>query len=311
MAKCIGALWWRRPLCAVMVGMVSTVRGQKLRYGAVALAVVLVACCATSCKKSQQRPGTAEKPIAVKVTLDETGYRTKTREVVAGWINVTFQNRTAVSRDIALVRLGPNKTPADLDKALEDPKALEALGDSFAFEGGATMVPAQSTVSFRTEVFTGQFIFGALPEMVKGIGRPAPLRVGPGDPPLSDPKTPSTVRLDAFSHILLGDLKKSGPQSLSVVGEGPGVHELRLYKVQTGVAPTSAYNAVPAMKDAPDQATPLVRPELGVSALGPGFLNVRDISLTSGDYIMTCFLVDADTGKTYAELGMSTAFQVS
>jgi hypothetical protein len=278
------------------------------------VAAGVVAFVSTRSSMTDDRPDalpTAENPTRVEVTLEGTTYRSDTDKVVPGWVLVTFHNRTDDSRDLALVRLGRDKTAADLDAALEDPRALEALGGTYVFEGGATMVPPRSTVSFRTEVFTGQFLFGALPDLARGSGRPATLEVGAGDPPLTDPRTPSTIRLGAFSHGLLGDIRTSGPQALSVVGEGPAGHEVRLYKVQDGVAPTAAFATVPAMKDAPERATASVRPELGVAAMDPGFVNVRDIALTPGDYVMTCFLVDADTGKTYAELGMITPFSVT
>lgn len=290
--------------------------GRRLRYGVVALALLLVAAVAVvvtiSTRPSKAKPPpTPERPTQIEITLDGAGYRSDNNKVVPGWIKVTFRNRSAESRDIALVRLGPGKTAADLNGALKDPKGVEALGDSFVFEGGATMVLPKTTVSFSTEVFTGRFIFGALPDLAKGVGKPASLEVGSGDPPLADPKTRSTIRLDAFSHALLGDIKKSEPQTVSVVAEGPGVHEVRLYKVADDVSPSTAYGTVPAMKDAPDRATPFVRPVFGSGAMAPGFINVRDLSLTPGHYIMTCFLMHADTGKTYAELGMSTPFDVS
>jgi hypothetical protein len=285
------------------------------RLLAVALLPALVA--GTSCKDSKERepipdpPPTADRPTPVEVTLDGTGYRSSTSKVPAGWIRVTFHNRTDQSRDLALVRFAPDKTAADLAAALDDPKALEALGDAFVFEGGATMVPASSTTSFRTEVFAGRFAFGALDDLAAGTGGAAPLEVDQGDPPISDPRATATIRLGAFSHVLEGDVKQAGPRTLRVVGEGPGTHEVRLYKVKDGVAATAAYPTVPAMKDAPERATELVRPELGIAAMAPGFVNVREIDLSAGDYVMTCFLVDADTGRTYAELGMSTPFQVT
>ncbi len=135
-------------------------------------------------------------------------------------------------------------------------------------------------------------------------------------PTTTEAPAPSPHRLDVVSgeyHFeLSSDVVAAGPVTIAVTNEGAEPHQLHIAAVPSG---STAEDVVTAFRTEGESA--LVQSLTwagGVSGIEPGATQVATAELSSGSYVMLCFIPtpgSADAhGVSHLELGMAHAFEV-
>jgi uncharacterized cupredoxin-like copper-binding protein len=116
------------------------------------------------------------------------------------------------------------------------------------------------------------------------------------------PPADATIRLTEYDFTFSAPLR-AGPQRLRVLNAGKQSHHLMLARLHPGVtkAAVDRWNG---------KGTPPFDDVGGVAALDPGQANIWDVSLTPGDYLLSCMIGDAKDGRPHYEHGMERVVRV-
>jgi hypothetical protein len=299
--------------------------GARLTLGSAATAVGLVLAVGTfggsASAATASKPAHARSPKAAKhasatrpvYEIDATGamrFELPKAKAPAGWVTVKLVNQDpTMPHEANLFRLHSGVTPAQFTSALQGPGgegAVAALADSV---GGPAAVSGSRPASTVVDLKPGATymvicnVQGAdgKPHWAHGMVGHFTVRDRRASVPA--PTAKSTVTLVDNSFEVPVDVDWSG--SIDVVNRSTDdAHQMQIL----APAPGKTIADVEAALKAPPGSAPAGPPPYvgagGVSAIGPGEHQVFDANLQPGQYLLVCFVADAQTHLPHFLTGM-------
>ena len=228
--------------------------------------------------------------------------------ITAGWTTFRMKNEGTLPHHVGIARVDSGKTIADIEAALKNanssPPWFLVVGGPNASEPGA-----ESNATLNLE--PGQYVMlcfvdipAHVPHFTKGMIHPFVVTAANGSTG-TEPTADATIALADYSFTVDGKLT-AGKHTIRVVNKGPQEHEVVLVRLAPGKTMKDlAAWAVTMEGEGPGSAIGGV---VGFSKrAGPNYF---DVDLTSGNYVMLCFLTDDKDGKPHIEHGMVKEFKV-
>lgn len=249
---------------------------------------------------------------SIQVTAKDSAYDMPD-QIPAGWVSFTMQNEASSQRNAQLFRLNDGVT---FDQAAAAFSTGQAPQNLVTFAGGLGTVPPGGTQTVVEQLTPGQYVMVSLihdwflvfhvpPGLVKVFRVVAP----PG--PQAADALPATQE-DGVVHML--DFRYTLPEitpgehTYRLVNEGQQPHEILIRRINPGntLADVQAY-----IRDPGGQPPPYDEQGSGGALVDePGSTEWMSLDLPVGDYVGICFVTEPSTGKSHAELGMLTEFNV-
>jgi uncharacterized cupredoxin-like copper-binding protein len=228
--------------------------------------------------------------------------------LTAGPTTFRLENRGRELHQLYLVKLAEGKSAADLVNAIKaggpPPSWATDAGGPNGVDPGTTSPAA--TVPLTPGHYAALCIIpgpDGVPHIMKGMY--TDLTVTPGVRTASLSAKPDlTISLVDYGYGMSAPLTP-GSHHILVKNDGKQSHELEIARLRPGKTPGDL--AAWAEKMAGPPPASFIG---GISALAPRNTNELALSLTPGQYVMLCFLPDAQDGKPHTEHGMVRAFQI-
>jgi uncharacterized cupredoxin-like copper-binding protein len=253
-------------------------------------------------------PSVPTKGIAT-VTFRATDYAfTGPDTIAAGVTAVRLVNAGREAHQLNFYRVAPQVDPAVVMRTLI---ANKVRPDGVVKLGGIEGAAPGGTDSIVVVLAPGRYVLvcgihsdDGKPHSGKGMLRVLvvrPYRSATAAEP-SLPPADATIRLTEYDFTFSAPLR-AGPQRLRVLNAGRQSHHLMLARLHPGVtkAAVDRWNG---------KGAPPFDDVGGVAALDPGQANIWDVSLTPGDYLLSCMIGDAKDGRPHYEHGMERVVRV-
>ena len=122
-----------------------------------------------------------------------------------------------------------------------------------------------------------------------------------------DPEPEFDVDLVMFDFgYALSNSLKTGQQTIRVVGAGPQVHNVLIWKLRNGNTATELVQWLESDRTTPRPGHPLG----GLTALSPGERAYLPIELEAGRYVLLCLVPDVGDGRFHLSHGMMKEVQI-
>jgi uncharacterized cupredoxin-like copper-binding protein len=228
----------------------------------------------------------------------------------AGLVTVRLMNHGLELHHAQFIRLNDDVTFQDFVAALqsEGESALRLT----TLTGGAGAVDPTNTTEVTLNLTPGTYALACFvssadgtPHLAKGMLKP--ITVTPADAPsdtLLSQSTAGTLTMRDFTFDIPSTLP-AGPNTFSVVNDGPQPHELNILKL----APSAAPSDVLAWQ--PDGSSPPPFEAVGgMNGLSQGIAGNMTLDLAPGTYFAICNIPDPASGLPHSRLGMVRQFTV-
>ena len=142
------------------------------------------------------------------------------------------------------------------------------------------------------------------------------LEVTEGAAAAPDPVADGTITLVEMTFDGLPAEVPAGQYLWQVTNGGTQLHEMAIYQLAPGVpaaaiiAGITAPPASPEAAPAEDEGPPPFVAGTGAAPMSPGATNFVELDAQPGEYLVACFVPDAETGMPHAMLGMHNVFVV-
>lgn len=279
----------------------------KMAVATALLALSLNACQAPATQISSPNGGTSHVAHLVIKAHDFTFDLPKT--VASGLVDVTLENHGKEQHHAQLLRLNDGVTMAQFQAALQKgPEALLPLvttaGGPGAIEAGAQNAEVMLNLKPGHYVVLC-FLAGAdqVPHLAKGMIGDFEVVPAQGAQVAEEPKADGEIKLVDFSFVLPAQIEP-GKHTWKIINDGTQDHELAIMKIADGKTLDDVMKAMGSGGPAP------ITMVGGMTAIAKATNAWLMIDLPTGNYIATCFVPDAKTGKAHAELGMMMPFTV-
>ena len=145
------------------------------------------------------------------------------------------------------------------------------------------------------------------------------LEVTEGAASAPDPAADGAITLIEMTFDGLPTEVPAGQHVWQVTNGGTQLHEMAIYQMAPGVpaaAIIASMTAPPASPAAEAPAAAESEPEpfvagTGAAPMSPGATNFVELDAQPGEYLVVCFVPDAETGMPHAMMGMITSFTVA
>jgi len=241
----------------------------------------------------------------------------------SGYTRLTLDNQGGADHHAMFFRLNDGTTEDQFMAGLTsgDLAALSALGASY----GGPMASAGSQASVIAFLDAGNYAVVCLIPDEQGVphvalGMMAMLQVSEGASTASDPVADGTITLVEMAFDGLPAEVPAGTYTWQVVNGGTQLHEMALLQLVPGVpadaviagitAPPASPVAVPAASPEASEPPPFVSLS-GAAPMSPGATNYVEFTAEPGEYVVVCFVPDAETGMPHAVMGMIASFTVA
>ena len=310
-------------------------RRMMLVGGAVALMLVAAACgddsdsssattaggaattgaaAATTAAAPATTAAAAATPTEVKIGMADYSYSDVPATVTGGAVTVTAnEQRPTEEHQATILRLNDGVT---LQQALGDFAADPNKGFCRRSSSSAARTPRRpARRSRRRRTLPGWQLRVRVPDPrhrrhpARGEGHARRRSRSPSRParPRQRRRNDGEIVTNEYSFTDPGRLLGKG--TFEIVNQGEQNHEMAVYKIAEGK--TARRRAGVLLVDEPPAGPPPITPSGGISAAAPGTSMLSTLDLSSGNYVMMCFLPDVKTGAPHFTLGMIQAFTVS
>jgi len=283
------------------------------------VAAVLLAACGSSSKSSSPPSTTTTVPkTRPKITVVASEYKfVMPRNIPAGWVDVTLQNKGETGHQIAFVKL--NSLTYAQFKAAASATDLSKIKDA-QFVGGPNNVDPGQSVTATVHLTPGAYAVACfIPADSDGKPHAAHGMIGQVtavQSAASDDEAPTAdagkVALSEFTFV--PDAAFTGQGTVEIDNVGNQVHEMIIMKLADGKTLTDAkkFLLAPPGSPAPAGAPPLTSAG-GIVGLGPHQKMFETLSLTPGKYVLACFFPDTSKpgGIPHALEGMLKEITIS
>ena len=228
--------------------------------------------------------------------------------VAAGVTKVRLVNAGREGHQVNFYRLAPEADPTVVMQTLI---ANKVRPTGTVKLGGVESVNPGSVDSIVVALAPGRYVIvcGIHSDDGKAHSTKGMLRVLVVRPPRSAkereaslPRADATIRLTEYDFTFSSPLQV-GAQRIRVENAGQQSHHLMLDRLHPGVtkADVDRWNG---------KGKPPFDNMGGVAAMDPGQSNVWDVTLTPGDYLLSCMIGDARDGRPHFEHGMERVIRV-
>jgi hypothetical protein len=228
--------------------------------------------------------------------------------VPAGWTTFRMLNQSANIHHAQIVRLDSGKTFADVEASLKGPPGPPPAW--VVDVGGPNAPNPQGESNATIELQPGNYVMlcfvdipDKAPHFMKGMVRP--LKVTAASGPSSAPVPDIVVSLSDYAFTVKSGTLSTGKHIVQVVNDGPQVHELELVKLEPGKT-TKDFLAWMAKPESAGPADAIG----GVVGIAKNGSNFFDVELSTGNYVLICFVPDKNDGKSHYHHGMIKEFTV-
>ena len=119
------------------------------------------------------------------------------------------------------------------------------------------------------------------------------------------PKPDLAIVLQDYAFVVDSALP-TGRHTVRVENRGRHAHELVLFRLEDGKTPADFLAWASKLIGPPPGV-----PSGGTTEIGPGGVNLMDVDLVRGDYVLVCFAADAEDHRSHVTRGMVTRLRVS
>lgn len=292
------------------VSRVSFEQESRHRMLATAAAAAIWIVCLANVGCSSDAAGPA--PLANVITIHGADFSYDAPATIpAGLTTVNFVNDGAALHQAQIVRLDSGRTMANLKAALNVPGNLPGwvvqLGGPNAVDPGLTGNATLDLVAGNYAILCVVNVPGGVPHFMKGMLQPLTVTAaGARSQTALAPTADETVTMADYAFKLSAPLT-AGMHTFKVINADEQPHEVELIRLAPGKTAADMLAWLHA------QAGPPPREALGGVAIispsvGPAYFTVN---LTSGNYMLLCFVFDAGDGKPHFAHGMVLPITIS
>ncbi len=244
-------------------------------------------------------------PVANVITIHGADFSYDAPATIpAGMTTVNFVNDGPALHQAQIVRLDSGKTMADLKAALNLPGNLPGWVVQL---GGPNAVDPGLTGNATLDLPVGNYALlcvvnvpGGIPHFMKGMVQPLTVTAaGSTSQTAAAPVSDETVTMDDYVFKLSAPLT-AGTHTFKVVNLDVQPHELELIRLAPGKTAADMLAWLQAQNGPPPRqalgGVAIISP-----AAGPAYFTA---SLTSGNYMLLCFVFDTGDGKPHFAHGM-------
>ncbi len=275
--------------------------GGKMLASVATLPIVVALLFSSACSDAA-----GPRPVANVITIHGMDFSYDAPATIpAGMTTVNFVNDGPSLHQAQIVRLDSSKTISDLKAALGQPGPLPGwlveLGGPNAVDPGLTANATLNLSPGNYALLCVVNVPGGIPHFVKGMVQPLTVTAaGSSSQTAAVPVADETVTMDNYAFTLSGPLT-AGVHTFKVLNTDEQPHEVELIRL----APGKTAADMLAWLRAPNGPPP--RQALGgVAIISPtvGEVVYFTATLTSGNYMLLCFVPDAADGRPHFAHGM-------
>jgi uncharacterized cupredoxin-like copper-binding protein len=237
--------------------------------------------------------------------------------IAAGQTTFRLVNDGKELHHISIIKLAKGKTLADLQAALKNPGPPPAWMTSVG--GPNAAVPGKSVEATLT-LEAGNYVLlcfipspgETVPHMAKGmvkaltVEKSGVVQAGMSTATTVAPPVPTVHLVMKDYGFTFSKPLTAGKHVIHVMNEGPQDHEAIFIKL----APGKTVHDFGVWAETGMKGPPPAMPVDGMAGMGKGLTGIFPANLTPGKYALLCFVPDMKDGKSHAEHGMSTEFEV-
>jgi uncharacterized cupredoxin-like copper-binding protein len=279
---------------------------------AMAIALPFVAACSGGTKVEPTAGSSSQPPAAtIVVSTSEYAFDVSSTTVAAGRVPITLHNNGAEPHQVMIARLHDGVTvDRYLSAAHSDEGSASSLIDN---AGGVNIVDPGTTGTGYGDFAPGSYVLLCYIPAGDGVGHLHHGMVAELTVPASgaaaavpEPVSIGDVVMQDF-NFTLPPQGLAAPGTYRFVNNGSQAHEFVVMRLDDG---KTLGDALPYLQAGFKGDKPLTF-EGGSGGVEPGHTGFVDLSLTSGQYVAMCFIVDPASHRHHAELGMVAPFTVS
>lgn len=279
------------------------------RFGAVTLAVTLIACggaeSAPGDSASTNATTTAAAPNVVTFTASDFAFEAPDT-IPAGLTTIRLVNRGPELHHAQLIRFNEGKTLADFRQALQaggpPPAWVEEMGGPNPPAPGEESNATQDLEPGNYAVVCFVDTPDKVPHVAKGMMKA--FTVVPSTSTATEPTADLTMRLTDYAFTL-SDSLEAGMQTIRVENGAQQPHEVFLVQFAPGKTMADLMKWAETYEGPPPG-----KPMGGIAAIESGEHAFFTVTLSPGDYGLLCFVPDAKDGKPHIAHGMARMLKI-
>jgi hypothetical protein len=265
----------------------------------------IVAACARGETPPADSAAVTTEPAVVTITARDFSF-TMPDTIQSGVTKVVLVNEGPNLHHAQLVRLDDGKTFADVEAALKAGGPPPAWVHDM---GGPGAPPTGGSASATTNLQPGNYAVicfvdlpDRMPHYAKGMAKG--FVVVQGTSTAVEPTPTITMTIADYSFATDTTLT-AGPHVVKVVNNGPQVHEVVVFKLDSAKTVDDFIKFGETYQGAPPGQT-----MGGIVGVRPGDTHYFDLNLTPGNYLLLCFVPDSKDGKPHIVHGMMQPFTI-
>jgi uncharacterized cupredoxin-like copper-binding protein len=250
-------------------------------------------------------------PAATVVTIDATDYAFDAPDTIVAGLTTFRMVNAGREPHQAVVAGASDKTFAELEAALlrEGP-----IPDWLAFPGGPGVVVAGDSSIVTANVTPGNYLIlcfipspDGRPHIMRGMYRRLVVQPAPQNAALAaEPNADVTMKLSDYAFGLSTPLT-AGTHVIRVENNGPQLHELTIERLVPGKSVADFQQWVAGGM----RGMPPVEPAGGFAGPSNGKVGWLTVTLKPGNYLLNCYVPDAQDGKPHFTHGMVQQITIS
>jgi hypothetical protein len=243
----------------------------------------------------------------------------------SGYNRITLNNQGAEDHHAMFLRFNEGTTEEQFMEVLMGGDLLALLEIVSAYGGPITIAGSQGSVIAWLDPGTYAVVCvipdaQGVPHVAHGMLSMLEVTEGAGTAP--DPAADGTITLVEMTFDGLPAEVPAGSYVWEVTNGGTQVHEMAIFQLAPGVpaqalidallAPPASPEASPAAAGPAEEAgPPPFVAGTGAAPMSPGATNYVEFDAQPGEYLVACFVPDAETGMPHAMMGMIGSFTVA
>lgn len=242
----------------------------------------------------------------------------------SGYNRITLNNQGAEDHHAMFLRFNEGVTQEQFMQVLMGGDLLALLDVVTAYGGTITNPGGQATVIAFLDPGTYAVVCvipdaQGVPHVAHGMMSMLEVTEGAGTAP--DPVADGTITLVEMAFEGLPAEVPAGSHVWEVVNGGTQLHEMAIYQLAPGVPAAAIIASITAPPASPEAIGPAATPEAagpppfvagtGAAPMSPGATNYVEFDAQPGEYLVACFVPDAESGMPHAMMGMIGAFTVA
>jgi plastocyanin len=242
----------------------------------------------------------------------------------SGYNRITLNNQGAEDHHAMFLRFNDGTTEEQFMQVLMGGDLLALLDVVTAYGGTITNPGGQATVVAFLDPGTYAVVCvipdaQGVPHVAHGMISMLEVTEGAGTAP--DPVADGTITLVEMAFEGLPAEVPAGSYVWEVVNGGTQLHEMAIYQLAPGVPAAAIIASITAPPASPEAIGPAATPEAagpppfvagaGAAPMSPGATNYVELDAQPGEYLVVCFVPDAETGMPHAMMGMIGSFTVA